>query len=176
VLINLAMPNKVFQMCLGWQTRPEGRARCCSSSNVQIFTECTNNFKRAVDSVTSGCFSSQSHLGISEQHSGDAPPKQTYTLTVKNWGGGSRGDLECAQVLVKHRRRFAVHHPAGRPHYGAAKGLPDALVAHAHAEQREVGPQLLHGFQGNARVLWFACKAMQRSSTFWLEIVSRCAW
>ena len=75
--------------------------------------------------------------------------------------GSQRGrpDLEGAQVLVEDWRGLAVHHAAGRAHHGAPENLPDALVAHADAEQREVGPQLAHCLQRDARVLRLACSA-----------------
>ena len=65
-------------------------------------------------------------------------------------GTSSRPHLQQADVGVRDGRDFAVHDAAGCAHDAAAKHLADALVAHAHAEQRQARPQLAHDLHGHA--------------------------
>eukprot|EP00191_Tetraselmis_sp_GSL018_P016998 CAMPEP_0177592810 /NCGR_PEP_ID=MMETSP0419_2-20121207/8767_1 /TAXON_ID=582737 /ORGANISM="Tetraselmis sp., Strain GSL018" /LENGTH=199 /DNA_ID=CAMNT_0019083719 /DNA_START=343 /DNA_END=941 /DNA_ORIENTATION=+ len=65
-----------------------------------------------------------------------------------------RKALEDTDVFVEHGGRLPVHHAAGGADDVGAKDLPDALVAHADAEDRDPeGPEPLDDLEGDPRVL-----------------------
>lgn len=67
-----------------------------------------------------------------------------------------------------------MHDAAGRAHHLPAKHLPDALVPHAHAKDREAQrPQLLNYLQRDARVLGPACRRGAGVGQAWLRALEQ---
>ena len=60
------------------------------------------------------------------------------------------GHLQESDASVVHQRRLAMHYATGGAHDAAAEHLADALVAHAHPEERKLGPQLPHYLKRNS--------------------------
>jgi len=72
--------------------------------------------------------------------------------------------LQKAHVRVRDGGDLAVHDAGGRTHNLPAKHLADALVAHAHTEERHAGAQLAHRLHRNPRVLRPPCQRKASAS------------
>ena len=71
--------------------------------------------------------------------------------------------LQQAHIGVRDGRDLAMHDARGGAHDAPAEYLPNALVPHAHAEQRHARPQLPDRLQGDARVLWPPCTGARQA-------------
>lgn len=80
--------------------------------------------------------------------------------------------LQDPHVGVDNRRRLAMHEAAWRTDDVAAKGFTDALVSHAHAEQRNERPELPDCLERNPRLLRLACHGTSRDTPSALSYVT----
>ena len=121
---------------------PPGR-RCLMPSGKQLLSACQASVQQEGVSFRSRCVHPAENFRLCG----------LWVPLLAEPGRPGAGHPQHADIVVVHRAGLAVHDAAGRPDDGAAEDLADALVPHAHAQQRKVGAQLPDNLQRYAAVL-----------------------